>query len=83
MNDLQKCLIVVESGRTGSDKLVESLPSFDPIEWAVNASTLSEYYSEIGNYSFALECLLTARTVIGANLPISEVDCAKSDQSGT
>ncbi|VDL57524.1 unnamed protein product [Hymenolepis diminuta] len=66
MNDLQKCLIVVESGRTGSDKLVESLPSFDPIEWAVNASTLSEYYSEIG-----------------ANLPISEVDCAKSDQSGT
>lgn len=62
VNDLQKYPVVGESDRTSSEKLIQNLPSFNPIEWAVNASSLSEYYSEIGNYSFALECLLTAKT---------------------
>ncbi|KAM7539188.1 hypothetical protein Aperf_G00000058930 [Anoplocephala perfoliata] len=45
-----------------SSWLVRSLDVFDPIEWAVNASTLSEFYSEICDYTSALECLLTAKT---------------------
>lgn len=57
---------IIESGGSipveSSDWLVQSLQLFDPLEWAINASTLSTFYSDIGDYISALECLLTART---------------------
>ncbi|KAM7539187.1 hypothetical protein Aperf_G00000058930 [Anoplocephala perfoliata] len=48
------------------------LDVFDPIEWAVNASTLSEFYSEICDYTSALECLLTAKTILKGKSPSLE-----------
>ncbi|KAH9279358.1 KIF1-binding protein [Echinococcus granulosus] len=47
-----------------SDWLVSSLQRFDPKDWANNTAALSEYYVETEEFGKALECLMTARTVV-------------------
>ncbi|CAH8438760.1 unnamed protein product [Schistosoma margrebowiei] len=59
------------------------LQSFDPIEWATNAVTLSDYFSSVENqnncYYKTFECLLSAVHVVEearfeGNIPSSQVD---------
>ncbi|VDK37321.1 unnamed protein product [Taenia asiatica] len=66
-----------------SDWLISSLQRFDPKDWANNTAALSKFYAENGDFSKALECLMTAKKVACENFQNVDGDGLSHDLSGT
>uniref|UniRef100_A0A5K3F5M7 KIF-binding protein n=1 Tax=Mesocestoides corti TaxID=53468 RepID=A0A5K3F5M7_MESCO len=77
LNHAEACLPVIADCEESIavppvDWLVNALHRFDPVEWARNASMLSEFYAEKGEFTSALECLMLSKTILCDRLQPAE-----------